>query len=126
MSEAALGLRIRQAEPTITIIDIDGDVTPASEEALMGAYAEAGGARTVILNFTALDYMNSGGIGLLVTLLVRAQRQKQQLLAYGLTDHYRQIFELTRLDDAIGIHDDEAAALAAAGAAPAHEQEIVR
>jgi anti-sigma B factor antagonist len=126
MAQAAVGLDIRQAEPAITIIDIEGDVTPASEEALMGAYGHAGGARAVILNFSGLDYMNSGGIGLLVTLLVRAQRQKQRLLAYGLTDHYRQIFELTRLDDAIGIHDDEAAALAAAGAAPAQEQETVR
>ena len=50
--------------------------------------------------------MNSGGIGLLVTLLVRANRQKQRLLAFGLNDHYRQIFELTRLDEAIGIYDD--------------------
>jgi anti-sigma B factor antagonist len=34
-------------------------------------------------------------------------------MAYGLTDHYRQIFALTRLDEAIEIFDDEAAALAA-------------
>ena len=50
--------------------------------------------------------MNSGGIGLLVTLLVRANRHSQQLLAFGLSDHYAQIFELTRLDEAVGIHDD--------------------
>ena len=49
----------------------------------------------------------------LVTLLVRANRAKQRLLACGLNDHYRQIFELTRLDEAITIFDDEAAALAA-------------
>ena len=58
--------------------------------------------------------MNSGGIGLLVTLLVRANRQKQKLLAFGLTDHYKQIFELTRLDEAIAIYVDEATAVAAA------------
>jgi anti-sigma B factor antagonist len=121
MTETTMGLAVRQAEPAITIIDIDGDVTPASEVALMGAYGRAHDARVVVLNFTGLDYMNSGGIGLLVTLLVRAQRQKQQLLAYGLTTHYRQIFELTRLDDVIAIHDDENAALTAAGASPAHE-----
>jgi anti-sigma B factor antagonist len=34
-------------------------------------------------------------------------------MAFGLTDHYRQIFSLTRLDEAIGIYDDESAALAA-------------
>ena len=69
----------------------------------------------IVLDFRGLDYMNSGGIGLLVTLLVRVQRQGQRLLAFGLTEHYRQIFELTRLDEAIGIHDTEAAALTAAG-----------
>jgi anti-sigma B factor antagonist len=34
-------------------------------------------------------------------------------MAYGLTDHYCQIFSLTRLDEAIEIFDDEAGALAA-------------
>jgi anti-sigma B factor antagonist len=60
--------------------------------------------------------MNSGGIGLLVTLLVRVQRAGQRLLAIGLDEHYRQILALTRLDEAIGIHKDERAALAAATA----------
>ena len=101
----------------VAILDIEGEITATSEEALGEAYAEGadGGTRAVVLNFSRLEYMNSGGIGLLVTLLVRANRAKQQLLAFGLTDHYRQIFELTRLDEAIGIYDDEAAAVAAAG-----------
>jgi anti-sigma B factor antagonist len=83
----------------------------------MEAYDEMGGVKSIVLNFSGLSYMNSGGIGLLVTLLVRANRHSQQLLAYGLSDHYRQIFELTRLDEAIGIHDDEQTALRAAGSA---------
>lgn len=114
MSEPPLTFGLREVEPGIAIIDVHGDVTPVAEAALTDAHAQAGGARAVILNFTDLAYMNSGGIGLLVTLLVRAQRQKQRLLAFGLTDHYRQIFQLTRLDDVVGIHDDEAAAIAAA------------
>jgi anti-sigma B factor antagonist len=56
--------------------------------------------------------MNSSGIGLLVTLLIRVQRQKQKMLAYGLSEHYREIFSLTRLDSAIGIYASEAEALA--------------
>jgi anti-sigma B factor antagonist len=48
---------------------------------------------------------------------VRANRHSQQLLAFGLSDHYAQIFELTRLDEAVGIHDTESDALAASGAA---------
>ena len=75
-----------------------------------------GGARTIVLDFAGLEYMNSGGIGLLVTMLVRAKRQGQRLLAVGLSDHYREIFSLIRLDEAIGIHDDANAALAASRA----------
>ncbi|MCO6451744.1 MAG: STAS domain-containing protein [Caldilineales bacterium] len=98
----------------ISVIDIQGDVTGYAEDALMAAYSEASqdDARVIVLNFTNLDYMNSSGIGLLVTLLIRVQRQKQELRAFGLTDHYQQIFELTRLNEAIGIFPSEEAALA--------------
>ena len=100
------------------ILRIHGEITGGSEPPIMAAYAEAGDARSIVLDFSQLDYMNSGGIGLLVTLLVRAQRAGQKLLAVGLSEHYRQILALTRLDEAIAIHDDEPAALAAA-ASPA-------
>ncbi len=100
-----------------TILRVHGDITGASEAPLMDAYGQAGpGVRSIVLDFSDLEYMNSGGIGLLVTLLVRAQRAGQRLHAIGLSEHYRQILALTRLDEAIGIHDDEQAALAAASA----------
>ncbi len=114
MTEATATFDVRREGPA-SLVDIKGDVTAGSESVLMGAYDEVGDAKAIVLNFSGLSYMNSGGIGLLVTLLVRANRHSQQLLAFGLSDHYRQIFELTRLDEAIGIHDDERAALRAAG-----------
>ena len=108
-------MSVRPIDETASAIDIEGDVTAQCENVLMDAYTQAvsGATRAVILNFGGLEYMNSGGIGLLVTLLIRANRQGRKLLAVGLSDHYRQIFNLTRLDEAIGIFDDEAAALAA-------------
>jgi anti-sigma B factor antagonist len=109
----------RKVGDTTSIIDIKGEITGSSEDVLMDAYNQASAEETkaIILNFEGLDYMNSSGIGLLVTLLVRAQRQHQQLLAFGLSDHYKEIFQLTRLDEAIGIHDGEDKALAAVGTA---------
>jgi anti-anti-sigma factor len=97
------------------IVHIRGDLSAASEAALMDAYGDAcrDGVRGVVLNFDDLDFLNSGGIGLLVTLLVRANRQGRRIGACGLSDHYREIFELTRLDEAITIHASEADALAA-------------
>lgn len=101
----------------VGLVRINGDLTPASEDALSDAYGKASddGSRAVVLDFSSMEYMNSGGIGLLVQLLVRANRTKHGLAATGLSDHYRQIFQVTRLDEAITIHDDVAAAVAAAG-----------
>jgi anti-sigma B factor antagonist len=121
MHERATVSGVRDIAPGVCVIDIAGDVTPASETVLVAAYTQAtdGGAEAIVLGFTGLEYMNSGGIGLLVMLLVRAQRRQQRVFAYGLSDHYREIFELTRLDEAVGIHESEGAALAAAAAPPA-------
>src|SRR4051794_19040129 len=115
MAPGTLTLDVRQTAASTSVLDVHGDITADSEKPLMDAYGEAGAAKAIVLNFTGLEYMNSGGIGLLVTLLVRANRAKQKLLAFGLTEHYRQIFSLTRLDEAIGIYETEAEAVAAAG-----------
>ena len=99
----------------VATLRIAGDVTSSSEAELMSGYTRAveGGAGAIVLDFSGLEYMNSGGIGLLVTLLVRAQRGGVRLLASGLSEHYREILALTRLDEAIEIHEDEGAAFAA-------------
>jgi anti-sigma B factor antagonist len=113
MSTINLSTNVRKAKEGVSVIDISGEVTGFAEAALTDAYNQASNAstRAVVLNFGELAYMNSSGIGLLVTLLIRAQRQKQRLLACGLSEHYRQIFELTRLNEAIGIYASEGEAL---------------
>jgi len=114
MEAPAVQMDVRRLAGAVAVVDISGDVTGSCEPTLMAAYEEAGsaGAGQVILNFAGLEYMNSSGIGVLVTLLVRANRRHHKLAAYGLSDHYREIFELTRLDEAITLYDDEASALA--------------
>jgi anti-sigma B factor antagonist len=113
MSASELTMDVRRIGDDVAVVDIKGEVTAACEPVLMSAYEAASDGRTsrLVLNFVGLEYMNSGGIGMLVTLLVRANRQRQQLAAYGLSDHYREIFELTRLDEAITIYDSEESAL---------------
>jgi anti-sigma B factor antagonist len=114
--KANLNTIVRTKHST-SIIDIQGEINAFAEEPLMEAYSKAAsnGTRSIVLNFSGLDYMNSSGIGLLVTLLIRANRQKQRLLAYGLSEHYQQIFELTRLNEAISIYKNETEAVTAAG-----------
>jgi anti-sigma B factor antagonist len=112
-------MTVRHPTDTTSSIDIQGDVTASAEAALMEAYAEANTpeTRAIILNFTGLGYMNSSGIGLVVTLMIRLNRQEQRILAYGLNEHYQHIFDVTRLNEAIGIYPSESAALAATGPA---------
>jgi anti-sigma B factor antagonist len=116
MTASKATMTVRKANDKASIIDIQGEVTAAAENALMDAYTQASTARAIILNFAGMEYMNSSGIGLLVTLLIRVNRQKQKLLTCGLSDHYKQIFSLTRLNEAIGIYNSESEALAAANA----------
>ena len=50
------------------ILRIHGEITGGSEGPLMAAYGGvAPGVRSIVLDFGDLEYMNSGGIGLLVT-----------------------------------------------------------
>ena len=116
MSQPKVTLNVRRVADRAGVVDIQGEVTAAAEAALMDAYSQAssGNTHAIILNFGGLEYMNSSGIGLLVTLLIRVNRHtpRQRLLACGLSEHYRQIFELTRLNEAIGIYASEAEALA--------------
>jgi anti-sigma B factor antagonist len=116
MADTTITMSVRRVDALICIIDIQGDITAFAEPELMRAYTEATepSARAIILNFTGLEYMNSGGIGLIVTLMIRMNRLKQRLLAFGLSDHYTHIFELTRLNEAIGVYPTENAAVAAA------------
>ncbi|MGI8998901.1 MAG: STAS domain-containing protein [Candidatus Limnocylindria bacterium] len=107
-------MEVRLIDDRSSAIDIVGELTGDSEQPLADAHEAASRPSTklVVLNFSGLEYMNSTGIGLLVTMLIRAQRQGQRVVAYGLDTHYREIFSLTRLDEAIGIVDTEADALA--------------
>jgi anti-sigma B factor antagonist len=117
MQTARLETSVRPVDDAVVVITLTGDVTAAGDGPLTEAYQQASGHRPrgIALDFTGLQYMNSGGIGVLVTLLVRANRAGQRLTAFGLSDHYRQIFSLTRIDEAIDLRDDEASAVAAAG-----------
>src|SRR5258708_27673116 len=105
-------MNVRAAGDSDNVIDIQGEVTIYAENLLADAFTQASAnSRAVILNFTGLEYMNSTGIGLLVTLLIRAQRQQIRLMACGLSEHYQQIFELTRLNEAILLFPTESDAL---------------
>lgn len=103
----------------VAIIDLAGELNRNANDALTGAHerAVADRPRALVLNFARVDYINSTGIALLVTVLARARRDGREVRVVGLTDHYRHIFEITRVADFLSFYDDEMAALA--GVTPA-------
>jgi len=113
MPAKSLEAQVRH-QPRVAIVDLQGEIDSFAEDVLNAAYAEAESrdANVVLLNFSKVDYINSTGIALIVSLLARARKSKRRLLASGLSDHYVEIFEITRLVDFMNVFPDEASALA--------------
>ena len=91
------------------IIDLHGEMNSTVDEAFNAAYDEADTQNpgTVILNFSDVDYINSTGIALIVGLLARARKGHRTLAVYGLSEHYMEIFNITRLADFMQIYPNE-------------------
>ena len=62
-------------------------------------------ASAITLNCSGLEPISSHGICLLIKLLIYAKCQKKRLQIFGLSEHNRYIFEITRLNKFIDIID---------------------
>lgn len=100
-----------------TVVELHGDINAAAQPTMERVQASLGGeGGALVLDFHDVDYINSTGIALIVGLLARARAMRQGVVAYGLSEHYHQIFQITRLSDFMGIYPDRASALLAARA----------
>lgn len=88
-----------------------GDLNGRADETLAAAYAKVAklGPHRVSLDFSQVGYINSTGIALVVRLLAEARRDGRAVRAIGLTEHYREIFRITRLSDFMEIVEGDAA-----------------
>ena len=100
----------------VAVIAMSGDINDGADAALQSAYDQASrqGAGPILLNFSRVSYINSTGIALIVGLLARARKEHRPLLACGLSEHYQEIFAITRLSDFMQTYGDEAAAVSSA------------
>jgi len=115
MAVRHLEAEVRQ-ERGVVVLDLRGEINGFSQEVLDAAYAEAesNDPEAILLNFEGIDYINSTGIALIVGLLARARASKRRLLACNLSEHYVEIFNITRLSDFISVLPDEESAIAEA------------
>ncbi|MGH7735775.1 MAG: STAS domain-containing protein, partial [Gemmatimonadales bacterium] len=73
------------------VLVIRGEIARDAATPLGQAYeraVSAGAVDRVVLDFAAVDYINSAGIALIVSLLGRARAQRRQVIACGLSGHY--------------------------------------
>jgi anti-anti-sigma factor len=114
MATRELEVAVRRRDG-VAVIDLVGDVDAAAETTLQRGYDEAtadGGP--IVLNFAGADYINSTGIALIVGLMAQARARGIGIGACGLSEHYREIFEITRLADFMTIADNEDGAVSGA------------
>jgi len=95
---------VRQEEEH-TVLVLSGEINGQADEALNAAFeqAEEASPTRLVLDFAQVDYINSTGIALIVGILARARAAHLPLTAVGLSEHYREIFTITRLSDFIDI-----------------------
>lgn len=118
MPARTLEANVRHQRPRVAVVEMHGEINGFAEDVLNAAYAEAEreGPETILLNFADVDYINSTGIALIVSMLARARASHRRLLACGLSEHYVEIFNITRLADFMSVFPDEASALVGATA----------
>ena len=116
MPARALEARVRHQQSSV-VIDLRGEINAFAADALNAAYAEAEreNPEVVLLNFAGVDYINSTGIALIVGLLAKARAARRRLVVYALSEHYVEIFQITRLSDFMNVFPNEESALAGVG-----------
>jgi anti-anti-sigma factor len=112
MNTNTFSANLRQ-EDQMMVIDLVGSINAQADQNFNQAYREADSMNsdTIALNFSGVDYINSTGIALIVGLLAEARKSHKRLVVYGLSEHYLEIFQITRLADFMDIFDNETSAL---------------
>lgn len=99
--------------PRISVINLSGRIDASAHDSLVSAYSDVVGESSegLVLDFSRVSYINSSGIALVIGVISRARQTDRRLVVASLSDHYRHIFEITRLSDFVTLAPDRASAL---------------
>ena len=104
-----LDIKTRELDPGITVLELVGRMSLGNEL----TYAEdriakliAGGARKLILDLKALNYVDSAAIGVMVMLYGNMSKAGGQLRLAGPTPVVAKIFTITHLNKIVPIDPD--------------------
>ena len=99
----------------VTVLRFVGDIASTSKDAVLGAYQSLPKetAKLILLDFTAVDYINSSGIALVIQLLIEAANTGQKVCAFGLSPHFTKVFTMVGITKYAGLFPTQAEAIAA-------------
>ena len=108
-----MSFTLDRAEDVLTVA-VDGQLIVTNRQEFKQAILDAAdqGVRIVIVDFTHTGYIDSSGLGALVSLSRRLRDVNGDLRLVGLDDDLRTLFELTRLDALFPLFASRADALA--------------
>jgi anti-anti-sigma factor len=108
-----MAVEIKQLEGGVSVVTISGRLTLGGEtEKLDEAVSKllAQNRKKVVLDITALDYVDSSGLGLLISCLTKAKKAGGDLKVAGANPRIRRIFSMTGVESVLPIFDTVAAA----------------
>jgi anti-sigma B factor antagonist len=97
----------------VTVVDVDGQLIVGNRQELKQKVLEEleGGERKFLIDFTNTGYIDSSGLGVLVSLSKKIREQGGELRLANLNEDLRTLFELTKLDTLFQIADTRERAL---------------
>jgi anti-sigma B factor antagonist len=98
----------------LTIVDISGQIVFGEESAALRVLVcdlLGEGHRKILLNLADVNYIDSTGLGSLVSAVASVRKVKGDLKLLKLTDKVHGTLQITKLHTVIDIMDDEAAAI---------------
>lgn len=107
-----MGFTVSQSD-SVTVVDVEGQLIVGNRQELKQKVLEEleDGARKVVVDFTNTGYIDSSGLGVLVSLSKKIREQGGELRLAGLNEDLRTLFELTKLDTLFEIADTREEAL---------------
>jgi anti-sigma B factor antagonist len=109
-----MSFAVRKDPKGVVVVTVDGQLIVGNRHELKQKVTDAleSGERKFLIDFTKTGYIDSSGLGVLVSLSRRIREAEGDLRLSGLNDDLRTLFELTKLDTLFNIADTPAAALA--------------
>ena len=101
---------------SVPAIFLTGEITTFSDLEINDAFGSLpNGWSHAVIDFSSVQYINSAGIAILVSLVTETEKNKQKLLFSGLVAHYRRVMEIVGITEFVQLFDNAQEAIATTG-----------